>query len=132
MNMCRLQSALVPAIAVMMISCTWADRRVKLGERFSMRPKEEVAVADTGMTIRLDEVGHQTFSGPAPPGRAAAYAVLFVSTPDGSRTVRLDVGEDEQLGNYLIRVNSANPFKSDNGPRCELTVTKKSQERSTD
>jgi hypothetical protein len=90
-----------------------------------MRPKEEVAVADTRLTVRLNEVGHQTFSGPTPSRRAAAYAVLSVSSPNGSRTVTLDVGEEEQLGDYLIKLNSANPFNSDNGPRCELTVTKK-------
>lgn len=121
----RIQSALVPAIAIIMISCTWATRRVNLGEKFAMRPKEEVAVADTGITIRLNEVGHQTFSGPTPSRRSAAYAVLAVSSPDGPRTISLDVGEDEQVGDYLIKLNSANPFNSDNGPRCELTVIKK-------
>jgi hypothetical protein len=125
MNVHRIQSALVLVIAIILISCTWETRRVNVGEKFAMRPKEEVAVADTGMTIRLNEVGHQTFSGPTPPRRAAAYAVLFVSTPDESRTIRLDVGDDEQVGHYLIKVNSANPFNSDNGPRCELTVTKR-------
>jgi hypothetical protein len=124
-NSRRIQRAMVLAIAMMAISCTWATRRVNLDEKFAMRPKEEVAVADTGMTIRLNEVGHQSFSGPTPPHRAAAYAILLVSTPDESRTVRLDVGDDEQVGHYLIKVNSANPFNSDNGPRCELTVTKK-------
>jgi hypothetical protein len=125
MNRHRLQSALVLAIAIMVISCTWATRRVNLGEKFAMRPKEEVAVADTGITIRLNEVGHQTFSGPTPARRSAAYAVLLVTSPAGSRTIRLDVGEDEQVGDYLIKLNSANPFNSNNGPRCELTVTKK-------
>lgn len=121
----NIQRALVPAIAIIMIACSWTDRRVNLGERFSMRPKEEVAVADTGITIRLNEVGHQTFSGPTPARRAAAYAVLLVASPDGSRTIRLDVGEDEAVGDFLIKLNSANPFNSDGGPRCELTVTKK-------
>ena len=125
MNAQRIQSVLISAIAIIAISCSWGHRRVKLGEQFALRPKEEVAVADTGITIRLNEVGHQTFSGPTPAGRAAAYAVFAVSSPNGSRTVRLDVGEDEQLGDYLIKLNSANPFNSDNGPRCELTVTKK-------
>ena len=125
MSMRRLKSVFVLAITTVLISCMWANRRVKVDEKFAMRPKEEVAVANTGITIRLNEVGHQTFSGPTPSGRAAAYAVLSVSLPDGSRTVRLDVGEDEQVGDYLIKLNSANPFNSDNGPRCELTVTKK-------
>ncbi len=125
MNMRCLQSVLVPAIGIMVIACSWNTRRVNVGEKFAMRPKEEVAVADTGITIRLNEVGHQTFSGPTPSRRAAAYAVLSVSSPNGPRTIRLDVGEDEQVGDYLIKLNSANPFNSDNGPRCELTVTKK-------
>lgn len=125
MNLSRIQRKLFPAVAIIAISCNWAPRRVKLNEQFAMRPKEEVAVADTGLTIRLDEVGHQTFSGPTPPRRAAAYAVFFVSAPNGSRTIRLDVGDDEAVGDYSIKVNSANPFNSDNGPRCELTVTKK-------
>jgi hypothetical protein len=125
MNMHPIQSALVLAIAIVVLSCSWDARRVNLGERFAMRPKEEVAVADTGITIHLNEVGHQTFSGPTPSRRAAAYAVLSVSSPSGSRTLRLDVGDDEQVGDFLIKVNSVNPFNSDNGPRCELTVTKK-------
>ena len=123
--MSRIQNVLVTAIAIVLISCTWATRRVNVGEKFAMRPKEEVAVADTGITIRLNEVGHQTFSGPKPSRRAAAYAVLSVSSPDGPGTVNLDVGEEEKVGDYLIKLNSANPFNSDNGPRCELTVTKK-------
>src|SRR4029078_2457542 len=125
MSMHRFQAVFLLPIAVILISCGWPARRVHLGEKFASRPKEEVAVADTGLTVRLNEVGHQTFSGPTPSGRAAAYAVLSVSLPDGSRTVRLDVGEEEQVGDYLIKLNSANPFNSDNGPRCELTVTKK-------
>lgn len=121
----RIQSALVLTIAIIVISCTWETRRVNVAERFSIRPKEEVAVADTGITIRLNEVGHQTFSGPTPSRRSAAYVVLAVSSSDGPRNIRLDVGEGEQVGDYLIKLNSANPFNSDNGPRCELTVTKK-------
>jgi hypothetical protein len=121
----RLQSVFVPAIAIVLISCSWATRRVNVAEKFAMRPKEEVAVADTGIKIRLNEVGHQTFAGPTPSRRAAAYAAFTVSLPDGSRTVSLDVGEEEQVADYLIKLNSANPFNSDNGPRCELTVTKK-------
>ncbi len=125
MTLHRILSASLLVITIMAISCTWETRRVNLGERFAMRPKEEVVVADTGLTIRLNEVGHQTFSGPTPARRSAAYAVLLVTSSGGSRTIRLDVGEDEQVGDYLIKVNSANPFNSDNGPRCELTVTKK-------
>jgi hypothetical protein len=56
--MSRVKSVLVPALTIIMISCTWASRRVNLGEQFSMRPKEEVSVVDTGITIRY----HRTVS----------------------------------------------------------------------
>lgn len=113
---------LVVGLTILLISCSWWSRRVKLGEQFTMRPKDTVAVADTGLTIRLDEVGHQTFSGPGPPG-GASYVVLLVTDKNGSRSIRISVGETTEGGAYVIKVNSAYPFRSDDGPRCELTVT---------
>jgi len=114
---------LVVGLTILLISCSWWSRRVKLGEQFTMRPKDTVAVADTGLTIRLDEVGHQTFSGPGPPSGAASYVVLLVTDKNGSRSIRISVGETMEGGAYVIKVNSAYPFRSDDGPRCELTVT---------
>ena len=115
--------SLVVALAVVFISCSWWSRRVKLGEQFTMRPKDTVAVADTGLTIRLDEVGHQTFSGPGPPSGGASYVVLLVTDKNGSRSIRISLGDSMEAGDYVIKVNSAHPFRSDDGPRCELTVT---------
>ena len=89
-----------------------------------MRPKDTVAVADTGLTIRLDEVGHQTFSGPGPAPSGASYVVLLVTDQNGSRSIRISVGDSTETGDYLIKVNSAYPFRSQDGPRCELTVTR--------
>ncbi len=114
---------LVVGLTILLISCSWWSRRVKLGEQFTMRPKDTVAVADTGLTIRLDEVGHQTFSGPGPPPGGASYVVLLVTDKNGSRSIRISVGETTEGGAYVIKVNSAYPFRSDDGPRCELTVT---------
>ena len=123
MNLRGAKGVLIAALAVTLISCSWWSRRVKLGEQFTMRPKDTVAVADTGLTIRLDEVGHQTFSGPGPPSGGASYVVLLVTDKNGSRSIRISVGETTEGGAYVIKVNSAHPFRSDDGPRCELTVT---------
>lgn len=106
-----------------LIGCRWSSRSVKMGEPFSLQPKETVSVADTGRTIRLEEVGHQTFS--APGAGPAAYCVLQISSPSGSRSSRIGVGESAEQGDYVIKVTSANPFLSDNGPRCELFVNRK-------
>jgi len=123
MNLRGAKGALIATLAIALIGCNWSARRVKLGEPFTMRPKDKVAVAGTGMTIRLDEVGHQTFSGPS--AGPAAYVVLQLTSETGSQSIRIGVGESTQEGAYVITVNSAYPFRSQDGPRCELTVTKK-------
>jgi hypothetical protein len=117
------KSALIAALAIAFISCSWWSRRVKLGEQFAMRPQDKVAVAGTGLTIRLDEVGHQTFSGPSPPPSGASYVVLLVTSEDGSKSIRISVGDTAEIPHYVIKVSSAHPFRSDDGPRCELIVT---------
>jgi hypothetical protein len=123
MNLRGAKGALIATLAIVMIGCSWWSRRVKLGEQFTMRPKDKVVVAGTGLTIRLDEVGHQTFSGPGPSPSGASYVVLLVTSERGSRSIRISVGDTTEAGDYVIKVDSANPFRSDDGPRCELTVT---------
>jgi hypothetical protein len=113
---------LVVALAILFIGCSWSSRRVKLDEQFTLRPKEKATVAGTDLTIRLDEVGHQTFSGPST--GPAAYVVLQISSKSGSRSSRIGVGESTEQDAYVIHVNSAYPFHSQDGPRCELTVTR--------
>jgi hypothetical protein len=111
-------------VAFAVIDCSWRSRRVKLGERFTMRPKDKITVAGPGLTVRLDGVGHQTFSGPGPSPGAAAYVELLVTSESGSRSARISVGESTEVGDYVIKVNSAYPFSSQDGPRCELTVSR--------
>ena len=110
-------------LAIGLLSCSWLSRRVKLGEQFTMRPKDKVSVADTQLTIRLDEVGHQTYSGPT--SGPAAYVELFVTSQTVSKSIRASVGDEAEIDGYVIRVNSANPFTSQGGPSCELTVAKR-------
>src|SRR5436189_3640135 len=113
MNLCGARGALIATLAIALISCSWWSRRVKLGEQFTMRPKDTVAVANTGLTIRLDEVGHQTFSGPGPSPSGASYVVLLVTDQNGSRSIRIGVGDSTEAGDYVIKVNSAHPSRSD-------------------
>lgn len=115
--------ALMICLTIVLIGCSWSSRRVKLGEPFSLRPKEVVQVAETGLTVRLDEVGHQTYSGPK--SGPAAYCVLQISSQSGARSSRIGVGESTEQGEYVIKVKAANPFRSDDGPRCELIVNQK-------
>ena len=110
-------------IALTLVGCSWFTRRVNLGEPFTMRPKDKVTVVGTDLTIQLEEVGHQTFSVPAP--GPAAYVVLQIRSGNHARVVRVGVGESAEEGVFIVKVNAANPFHSEDGPRCELTVTRK-------
>lgn len=114
---------LVVLLAICFINCGWSSRRVKLGEEFTMRPKDTVSVASTQLTIRLDEVGHQTYSGPK--SGPAGYVELFVTSHSVSQSIRMSVGDAADFDGYVITANSALPFSSQDGPKCELTVTKK-------
>jgi hypothetical protein len=122
MDVVNAKRLLVTFLAISFINCGWSSRRVKLGEEFTMRPKERVSVASTPLTIRLDGVGHQTFSGPTP--GPAGYVELFVTSHSVSKSIRMSVGEAGDIDGYVITVNSALPFSSQGGPKCELTVTK--------
>lgn len=124
MNRCSVKRWLVISIAIVSIGCSLWSRSVKLGEQFTLRPKEQVVVAGTGLAIRLDEVGHQTFSEPQPKPLSSSYVVLTVTAGSvPAKSISISVGESETIGGYTITVNSAYPFRSDNGPRGELTVT---------
>jgi hypothetical protein len=123
MNSMNAKRWLAVLLAIGFINCSWSSRRVKLGEQFTMRPKDKVSVASTQLTIRLDEVGHQTFSGPTS-GRAG-YVELFVTSQTVSKSIRLSAGDAADIDGYVITVNSALPFSSQGGPGCELMVAKK-------
>jgi hypothetical protein len=97
-------------------------RKVKIGELFTLRPGERVVVAGTDLEIQVEGVGHQTAPNPQPKGFRASYVEMTITVGDAPpRTIRVD--NEVNVGDYTITVKSANPFRSDDGPRCELVVT---------
>lgn len=124
MNRCCIKRWLVISFAIVSIGCSLGSRKVKLGEQFTLRPKEKVVVAGTGLTIRLDEVGHQTFSEPQPRPLSSSYVVLTVTAGSvPAKSISISVGESENVGDYTIRLIGANPFHDQGGPDCKLMVT---------
>lgn len=97
---------------------------MKIGEQFSLRPGERVVVAGADLVIQLEGVGHQTSPNPQPRGFRASYVEMTITTGgEPPRTISVD--DDVNVGDYTITVKSANPFRSDDGPRCELAVTRR-------
>lgn len=111
-------------ILLLLAGCGLWSRRVKLGEEFTMRPGEKVVVAGTDLTIQLDGVGHQSFPGTQPQPVRLAYVELTVTAGGAApRSIRMD--ESADVGDYIIKLNGANPFRNNGGPKCELTVTRR-------
>ena len=113
----------VSTVIVLLSSCGLSSRKVNVGEEFTLKPKEKVLVAGAGLEIKLDGVGHQTFPNPQPRPLRSSYVELTVTTGGQPRSITVDDSVD--VGDYTINVKSANPFRSDDGPRCTLVVRRR-------
>jgi hypothetical protein len=111
------------AVVVLFTGCGLLSRRVKVGEEFSLKPTEKVVVAGAAMEIKLEGVGHQTFPNPQPQPLRSSYVSLTVTSGGPPRPIQ--VSDSIDVGDYTITVKSANPFRSDDGPRCSLIVTRR-------
>jgi hypothetical protein len=116
----RLLTAL--AIIGLLSACGLLSRRVKLGEEFTMKPKEKVVVAGAGLEIRLEGVGKQTFANPQSRPLRSSYVTLRV-IPGPPRL--MEVTDSVDVGDYTITVKSADPFRTDGGPCCKLVVNRR-------
>ena len=116
------QGLLFSAVMILLFAgCGLFARRVKVDEEFTLRPGDRVVVAGTGLSIRLESVGHQWYVD----GRGEApYANLTVSG-DGAPARSLTLGESVDVGDYAIKLVGANPFSSEGGPDCKLVVTRR-------
>ena len=113
----------VSTVIVLLTSCGLLSKTVKLGEEFVMKPNDKVIVSGTGLEIKLEAVGHQTASN-AQSRPVSAFFVKLTVTSDG-QTRSMEVEDSVDVGAYTITVKSANPFRSDGGPRCSLLVMRR-------
>jgi len=86
-------------LAVVILFCTGCgllSRKVQVGEEFTIRPKEKVSVAGTGIGIRLDVVGHQWYIDK----RSDAPYVELTITGGGASSRSLALSESANVGDY--------------------------------
>jgi hypothetical protein len=115
---------LISSISLLLFTgCGLWSRRVNIGEQFALRRGERVVVAGTDLVIQLEGVGHQTAPNPQPKGFSAYYVELKI-TAGGAEPRSITVYHNVNVGDYTITVKSADPFRSDGGPPCELVVTR--------
>ncbi|MGI9066801.1 MAG: hypothetical protein ACR2HX_10405 [Pyrinomonadaceae bacterium] len=77
------------SVIVLFTGCGLLSRRVKVGEEFTLKPKEKVVGAGAGMEIKLEGVGHQTFPNPQPRPLRSSYVTLAVTAGGPPRSMRL-------------------------------------------
>jgi hypothetical protein len=119
---------LIASLGVLLAGCgsasKTASRNVKLDEQFVLRPGEEVVVSGADLTIQLKVVGHQTFPNPQPKPLRSSYVELTAALGNAPpRSITVD--DNVKIGDYTITVKTADPFRSGDGPRCELVVTRR-------
>jgi hypothetical protein len=110
-------------ITVFLTGCGLLSRSVKTGEEFVMKPNEKVSVSGTGLEIKLEAVGHQTSSNA--PGRPISAFFVRLTVTSGGSPRSVEVEDSVDVGDHTITLKSANPFKSDGGPKCSLVVTRR-------
>jgi hypothetical protein len=110
-------------ITVFVTGCGLLSRSVKTDEEFVMKPAEKVIVSGTGLEIKVETIGHQT----AANARSQPVSAFFVrmTVTSGGQTQPVEVEDSVEIGDYTIKVKSANPFASGGGPNCSLLVTRR-------
>jgi hypothetical protein len=106
---------LISSVSLLLFTgCGLWSRRVNIGEQFALRRGERVVVAGIDLVIQLEEVGHQTSPNPQPKGFSAYYVELKIMA-GGAQPRSLTVYHNVNVGDYIITVESADPFRSDGG-----------------
>lgn len=95
------------------------SRRVKVGEEFTLKPDEKVSIAGADLTIKLKAVGHQWYVDK----RADAPFVELILSDVGAFGKKLTLSGTQTVGDYNIKLVSANPYQDNGGPDCKLVVT---------
>lgn len=115
---------IVSVFLLLFTDCGLWSRRVNIGNQFALRPGEKVIVAGTDLIIQLEEVGHQTAAEPQPKNFRSSYVKLTI-TAGGAQPRSITFDDNINVGDYTITVKSADPFRSDGGPRCELVAIRR-------
>jgi hypothetical protein len=118
--MTRRISIATALIVVFVTACGFLPRKVKVGEEFTLHAGEKVSVSGADLTIEVKSIGRQWYTD----RRAeSGYVELIIKGRGASAPRKVGVGETVDEGDYVIKVNSINPFGQN--PDCKLVVNQK-------
>ena len=110
----------IALIIIFVTACGFLPRKVKLGEEFTLHSGEKVSVSGADLTIEVKSIGHQWYTD----RRAeSGYVELVIKGRGASAPRKVGVGETVDERDYIIKVNSINPFGQT--PDCKLIVNQK-------
>jgi hypothetical protein len=113
-------SITIAVIVIFVTGCGFLPRKVKVGGEFTLHSGEKVSVSGADLTIEVKSIGRQWYTD----RRAeSGYAELMIKGRGASAPGKVGVGETVDEGDYLIKVNSINPFGAK--PDCTLIVNQK-------
>ncbi|HBB86983.1 MAG TPA: hypothetical protein DC047_05155 [Blastocatellia bacterium] len=110
-------------ITVFLTGCALLSRSVKTDQEFVMKSNDKVTVSGTGLEIELEAVGHQTSSNAQSRPISSFFVKMTIISGGQSRSIEIE--DSVEVGDYTIKVKSANPFASGGGPNCSLLVTRR-------
>ena len=114
---------IVIAIGLMVVfvaGCGLLPRKVKVGEEFTLHAGEKVSVSGADLSIEVKSIGRQWY---VDRRAESGYAELIVKGRGASSPRKIGVGETVDEGDYVIKVDSVNPFGAK--PDCTLIVKRK-------
>jgi|ERR1041385_3567636 hypothetical protein len=118
--MTRRISTTAALIVIFVAACGLLMRKVKVGEEFALHSGEKVSVSGADLTIEVKSIGRQWYTD----RRAeSGYVELIIKGRGASAPRKVGVGETVDERDYLIKVNSINPFGAK--PDCQLVVNQK-------
>jgi len=118
--MTRRISIATALIVIFVTACGFLPRKVKVGEEFTLHSGEKVSVRGADLTIEVKSIGHQWY---VDRRAESSYAELMIKGRGVSGPRKVGLGETVDEGDYIIKVNSINPFGQK--PECQIVVNPK-------
>jgi hypothetical protein len=113
-------SITIALIVIFGTACGFLMRKVKVGEEFTLHSGDKVSISGADLTIEVKSIGRQWYTD----RRAeSGYAELIIKGRGASAPRKVGVGESVDVQDYVIKVNSINPFGAK--PECTLVVNQK-------
>lgn len=104
-------------------------KSAKVGEEFTLKPKEAITIEGAGIKITLDEVGREWLVNN---GGERPYCKISIVHKSSEIKVSVRFGNPAEINGYEVRLVKANPFSNSNATFIVNTKAEKTSKVETD